>query len=101
MELKKIVSLGLLIFITVVNINVVFAENEKISLAEKNNTDKIYAVEGGNIYYSPSTGTITYCDDTVTSANIPATMPDGVKITSIGEWAFREGIDNLIDLLRN
>ncbi len=46
-----------------------------------------YAVEGGNIYYD-STGTITDCDYTVTSAVIPSVI-DGVEITSIGDYAFR------------
>jgi len=46
-----------------------------------------YQVEGGNITFDVLTGTITDCDDTVTSANIPAQI-DGVAVTSIGDEAF-------------
>ena len=45
-----------------------------------------YKVEGGYIYFT-STGAITDCDESVTSANIPEVI-DGVNITSIGAWAF-------------
>ena len=50
-------------------------------------TDIAYAVEGGNIYFDKETGTITDCDNTVTSADIPAEI-DGVEVTSIGSQAF-------------
>ena len=46
-----------------------------------------YAVEGGNIYFDKSSGTVTYCYGDVTRAVIPAQI-DGVAVTSIGEWAF-------------
>ena len=46
-----------------------------------------YPVEGGNIYFDPSTGTITSCDDTVTSAVIPGTI-NGIPVTTIGDEAF-------------
>jgi len=52
-----------------------------------------YQVEGGNITFDVLTGTITDCDDTVTSANIPAQI-DGVAVTSIGYEAFYDH-DNL------
>ncbi len=51
-------------------------------------TDVAYPVEGGNIYFDKSTGTITGADITVTSSNIPAEI-DGVAVTSIGDSAFR------------
>ena len=43
-----------------------------------------YPVEGGNLYFDPETGTVTGCDETVTSADIPG------GVTSIGNSAFRE-----------
>ena len=46
-----------------------------------------YAVTGGNIYFDKETGTITDCDSSVTSADIPAEI-EGVSVTSIGEEAF-------------
>ncbi len=62
-------------------------EKDFVSLAERGENDLSYAVEGGNIYYNPDTGTITDCDKSVTSANIPTEI-DGVRITSIGDYAF-------------
>lgn len=47
-----------------------------------------YKVTGGNIYFDKATGTIAYCDSEVTEANIPSEI-DGVKVTSIGDGAFR------------
>lgn len=46
-----------------------------------------YAVEGGNIYFDTSTGTVTDCDESVTSADIPESI-EGVDVTSIGDKAF-------------
>ena len=59
---------------------------EIISKNDENDGGK-YAVEGGYIYYNPETGEITDCDESVTSAIIPAEI-NGVKITGIGERAF-------------
>lgn len=53
----------------------------------KSDTDIAYRVENGNIYFDPATGTVTGCDDTVTSAVIPETI-DGVAVTGVGEAAF-------------
>ncbi len=44
-------------------------------------------VTGGSIKFDKSTGTITGCDSTVTSAVIPAEI-EGVAVTSIGDSAF-------------
>ena len=52
-----------------------------------------YAVTGGNIYFDPTTGTVTGCDDTVTTAVIPARI-QGVNVTTIGRLAF-DSKDNL------
>ena len=49
----------------------------------------IYPVEGGNIYFDKATGTITDCDSSVTSADIPAEI-DGIAVTTIGDWAFSD-----------
>lgn len=50
-------------------------------------TDVAYPVVGGNIYFDPTTGTITECDTTVTEANIPNQI-EGVTVTDIYEFAF-------------
>ncbi len=49
--------------------------------------DIAYAVEGGNIYFDAATGTITDCDTSVTSVNIPEKI-NGVSVTAIGKMAF-------------
>ncbi len=46
-----------------------------------------YQVEGGYLYFDTATGTITDCDEDVTSADIPTEI-EGVLVTSIGERAF-------------
>ena len=46
-----------------------------------------YPVEGGNIYFDPSTGIITGCDGSVTRADIPGSI-GGVAVTGIGVWTF-------------
>ena len=58
------------------------------ALADKSSTDVAYKVEGGNIYFDKSTGTITDCDETVTEAIIPSTI-NGVEVKKIG-WAFKD-----------
>lgn len=58
------------------------------ALAEKSSTDVAYTVEGGDIYFDTSTGTITDCDSTVTKAIIPSTI-NGVEVKKIG-WAFKD-----------
>ena len=77
---KRVLSL-LLVLLMVVSLVPISA------LADKSST-VAYAVEGGNIYFYKSTGTITGCDDGVTEAIIPAEIA-GVKVTSIGGAAFR------------
>ena len=47
-----------------------------------------YGVAGGNLYYNTVTGTVIGCDDTATSANIPAII-SGTQITAIAPRAFR------------
>ncbi len=44
-------------------------------------------IEGGQVCFDSSTGTITDCKTTVTTVNIPATI-NGVAVTSIGYCAF-------------
>ncbi|MGM9524109.1 MAG: leucine-rich repeat protein [Faecousia sp.] len=58
-----------------------------VSVHAYSETDIVYPVEGGNIYFDKETGAITDCDNTVTSADIPAEI-DGVAVTSIGNDAF-------------
>lgn len=50
-------------------------------------------IEGGQIRFDSSTGTIIDCDSSVTKANIPATI-GGVSVTGIGDRAF-EGCTGL------
>lgn len=50
-------------------------------------TDVAYAVEGGNIYFNASRGTITDCDTTVTECVIPSEI-NGVAVTGIASLAF-------------
>ena len=58
-----------------------------VSVRAYSETDIAYPVEGGNLYFDKSSGAITDCDATVTSADIPAAI-DGVAVTSIGGEAF-------------
>ena len=50
-------------------------------------TDIAYPVEGGNIYFAKTTGTITDCDESVTKVDIPSEI-DGVAVKIIGDYAF-------------
>ena len=57
-----------------------------------------YAVEGGNIYFDPTTGTVKSCDDTVTAAVIPSHI-NGVAVKALGDFAFMSGIP--VDTLKS
>lgn len=46
-----------------------------------------YAVEGGNLKFNPTTGTIVDCSPNVYSADIPSKIYD-VPVTTIGKYAF-------------
>ena len=48
-----------------------------------------YAVNGGNLYFDPTTGTITNCDSSVYSADIPEEIY-GIPVVEIGKDAFAE-----------
>lgn len=50
-------------------------------------TDIIYPVEGGNIYFNTTTKTITGADTTVTLTEIPREI-EGVEVKIIGDGAF-------------
>lgn len=58
------------------------------------NDDNIvtYDVEGGNIYFDTSTGTVTKSDKSVTTANIPAQIAN-TNVKHIGMWSFQENTD--------
>lgn len=60
-----------------------------IAFAVDDDNTVAYAVEGGNIYFDTSTGTVTDCDESVTSVVIPKEI-DGIKVVGIGEAAFNE-----------
>lgn len=51
--------------------------------------DVSYPVTGGNLLFDPATGTITGCDDSVTSAEIPSAIY-GVPVVTIGYRAFHD-----------
>lgn len=55
--------------------------------ASVSGSDVPYQVEGGNIYFDESTGTITGCDTSVTAAVIPQKIKD-VDVVKIGREAF-------------
>ena len=48
-----------------------------------------YAVDGGNIYFDPSTGLITGCDESVTRAAIPDAI-GGVTVVGMADGAFSD-----------
>ena len=50
-------------------------------------TDIVYHVNGGYLYFDKATGTITDCTESVTSADIPAEIK-GVSVTGIASGAF-------------
>ena len=52
-------------------------------------TDVKYAVTGGYVYFNKATETITDCDETVTVAEIPATI-DGTRVMHVGNYAFKD-----------
>jgi len=49
--------------------------------------ETVYKVNGGNIYFDNTTGTITGADSSIISADIPETI-DGVTVRAIGDGAF-------------
>ena len=55
--------------------------------------ETVYPVEGGNIGFDKTTGTVTWCEDSVTAAVIPQEI-EGVKVERIGVCAF-SGHENL------
>ena len=59
-------------------------------------TEYTEGITEGAIYFDESTGTITDCDETVTSAAIPEEI-NGVKVVKIGEDAFKncENLENI------
>ena len=77
---KRVLSL-LLVLLMVVSLVPMSA------LADKSSTYVAYAVEGGNIYFNKTRGTITDCDQSVTEVIIPTEI-DGVAVTSIDHYAF-------------
>ena len=76
-RLKKLVSF-LMVFAMVWGIAppVAFAEDNLVA----------YAVEGGNIYFDTSIGTVRYSDEGITNVVIPEQI-QGVSVTSIGKWS--------------
>lgn len=79
---KQLLS-SLLVFAMVWNIapTVAFAANDDNLVT--------YKVEGGNIYFDTSTGTVTKSDKSVTTANIPTQIAN-TNVQHIGIWSFQE-----------
>ena len=82
---KQLLS-SLLVFAMVWNIapTVAFAANDDNLVT--------YKVEGGNIYFDTSTGTVTKSDKSVTTANIPTQIAH-TNVQHIGMWSFQENTD--------
>ena len=66
------------------------------ALAWHADNDWVYEVNGGNLYFNPSTGAITGADDEVTMVQIPSQI-DGIPVTMIDEYAF-QNCTNLISV---
>ena len=64
--------------------------------AKWENGEVTYPVEGGNLYFDKTSGTITNCDQSVTKAVIPAEI-QGVTVKAIGTGAF-QNCENLISV---
>lgn len=81
-RLKQVVS-SLLVCAMVTSIapTVAFAANDDNIVT--------YTVEGGNIYFDTSTGTVTDSDVSITGATIPAQI-NGTNVTSIEDGAFSD-----------
>lgn len=81
-RLKQLLSC-LLVFAMVSSIapTVAFAADDDNTVA--------YTVEGGNIYFDTSTGTITDCDKSVTQADIPNKI-NGIDVQCVAMYAFAE-----------
>ena len=84
-RLKQVVS-SLLVFAMVWSIAPITA------FAANDDNIVTYAVEGGNIYFNTSTGTVTKSDKSVISANIPAQIAN-TNVQHIGIWSFQEDTD--------
>lgn len=76
---KKILSMLLAMLMVMTLVPTAFADSDTVK----------YAVEGGNIHFDKSTGTVTGSSSygSITKAVIPAEI-DGVAVTSIGDYAF-------------
>ena len=62
-------------------------DNSEIIVMSHNDTDIVYPVEGGNIYFRESYGEIVDCDKSVTNVVIPNEI-NNVKVRSIGLYVF-------------
>ncbi len=84
--MKRIISILLIFCLTLA------FSSPLLVTAKAENADRVpYAVEGGNIYFDPTTGTVVACDDTVTRAVIPSEI-NGVTVKALGNYAFMSGI---------
>lgn len=120
MKVKRFLGLGLSIIMMFSSLNVSFGESsveaeddvgeksvvEDIAvsgrsvsaigvntLSDNNIVEYSDTIEGGSIYFDTSTGTVTDCDDYVTSAIIPEEI-NGVSVKIIGEYSF-SGADKI------
>lgn len=88
MKLGKFIGFSLSLVMIFSSLNVVFAEDINYrKLYSFSSTDTKHEIEGGYIYFNESTGTITYCDKSVISVEIPSKI-NGISVTNIGECAF-------------
>ena len=75
--MKRVISLSLIFVLLLSAIPLSFAADQTAT----------YPVQGGQIHFDKSSGTVTRCDSTVTAADIPAAI-EGVAVKAIGNFAF-------------
>ena len=75
-------------------VTTVLAKGQKIVIVDGvaviwdgNDTDTLYEVVDGYLFFDKETGTVTACNESVTEAKIPSVIA-GVSVTSIGNGAF-------------
>jgi hypothetical protein len=72
---------------TAIDISDEETEETKLNLLDTNDNIVAYPVDGGNIYFDTSTGTVKSCDESVISANIPDKI-NNIDVKYIGPNAF-------------
>lgn len=79
-RIAVLISMAMIAFISAMPMTT-FAEDSAASTVVE------YPVSGGNIYFDTATGTVTKCDEEVTSAIIPEKI-EGIQVVAVAENAF-------------